>query len=149
MPKLQSGDQAPDFTAKTHDGKVIRLADFLGKQGLVLFFYPKDGTPICTQEACAFRDSYEKFVEAGFQVLGVSRDSAERHQQFINEHRLPFPLVSDEDGSLSRAFGVSKGMGLLPGRSTFVIDSDGVVQMAYSAQFASEGHVQQALAALH
>ena len=72
MTRLQLGDRAPDFSATTHDGKRIRLSDYLGKRGLVLFFYPKDGTPICTKEACAFRDSYEQFAAAGADVIGVS-----------------------------------------------------------------------------
>ena len=79
MTRLQVGDRAPDFSATTHDGNRLCLSDYLGKRGLVLFFYPKDGTPICTKEACAFRDSYEQFAAAGADVIGVSADSDERH----------------------------------------------------------------------
>ncbi len=148
MPRLKVGDRAPEFSAETFDGKPIRLADYLGKSALVLFFYPMDGTPVCTQEACAFRDSYERFAAAGAEVVGVSGDSAESHRQFAQQHRLSFPLVSDADGSLRRTFGVSNTLGLIPGRVTFVIDKAGIIRLIFSALFASDKHVQEALSAL-
>jgi peroxiredoxin Q/BCP len=147
MPNLQIGDRAPLFSATAHDGSTVNLSDFLGKQGLVLFFYPKDGTPVCTKEVCSFRDAYGKFTDAGVAVVGVSSDSATKHQSFAKQHQLPFPLISDSDGSLQRLFGVSKKLGLIPGRMTFVIDKDGIVRLIYSALFASEEHVRQALQA--
>jgi thioredoxin-dependent peroxiredoxin len=147
MTRLQVGDRAPDFSATTHDGKRLRLSDYLGKRGFVLFFYPRDGTPICTKEACAFRDSYEQFAAAGAEVIGVSADSDERHRAFARQHKLSFPLISDADGSLRKAFGVQKTMGLFPGRVTYVIDREGIIQHIFSAQFASDEHVQQALIA--
>src|SRR5580704_12074967 len=145
MTRLQVGDRAPDFSATTHDGKRLRLSDYPGKRGLVLFFYPKDGTPICTKEACAFRDSYAQFIEAGAEVIGVSGDSDERHRAFTQQHKLSFPLISDADGSLRKAFAVRKTMGLFPGRVTYVIDKEGIIRHIFSAQFASEEHVRQAL----
>lgn len=148
MAKLEVGDHAPDFSATTYDGNEIRLADFLGKRALVLFFYPKDGTPICTQEACAFRDSYEQFIDAGADVIGVSGDSKESHQSFARQHKLSFPLISDSDGSLRKAFAVPKTMGLFPGRVTYVIDQSGIIRQIFSAQFASDEHVRQALIAV-
>jgi peroxiredoxin Q/BCP len=148
MPRLQVGDRAPDFSATTQDGSTIRLSDFAGERGLVLFFYPKDGTPVCTKEACSFRDSYEQFVEAGAEVVGVSSDSAQSHQAFAKQHRLSFPLISDSDGALRKAFGVPTTLGLFPGRVTYVIDKEGFVRLIFSAQFASDEHVQQALKAL-
>jgi peroxiredoxin Q/BCP len=148
MPRLQPGERAPDFTATAQDGSAVRLADFVGQRGLVLFFYPKDGTPVCTKEACAFRDAYERFVEAGVEVVGVSGDSPEKHRAFAEKHRLSFPLVSDADGSLRKAFGVPKTLGLIPGRVTYVIDKEGVVRLSFSALFASDEHVRQALQAL-
>jgi thioredoxin-dependent peroxiredoxin len=120
----------------------------LGKRGLVLFFYPKDGTPICTKEVCAFRDSYEQFTDAGTDVIGVSGDSEESHRTFTQQHKLSFPLISDRDGLLRKAFAVPKTLGLLPGRVTYVIDKDGIIQQIYSAQFASDEHVRQALIAV-
>jgi peroxiredoxin Q/BCP len=145
MARLQVGDRAPDFSATTHDRKRLSLSDYLGKRGLVLFFYPKDGTPICTKEACAFRDSYEQFAAAGADVIGVSADSDERHGAFARQYKLPFPLISDADGSLRMAFAVQKTMGLFPGRVTYVIDREGIIRHIFSAQFASEEHVRQAL----
>ncbi len=148
MAKFEVGDHAPDFFATTYEGNKIGLADFLGKRALVLFFYPKDGTPICTQEACAFRDSYEQFIEAGAGVIGVSGDTKESHRAFSRQHNLSFPLISDTDGSLRRAFAVPKTMGLFPGRVTYVIDQAGIIRQIFSAQFASDEHVRQALTAL-
>lgn len=148
MSKLSEGDAAPDFYATATDGRQIRLRDFVGRTGLVVFFYPKDGTRICTAEACAFRDSYTLFTQAGFEVIGISGDSAESHAQFVSEHQLPFPLISDQDGSFRRLFGVPRVLGLLPGRVTYVINPAGTICRIYSAAFASGEHVQQALKAL-
>ena len=146
--KISVGDQAPDMTMTGHEGQEVRLGDYRDKNVVVLFFYPKDGTPLCTQEACAFRDAYETFVEAGAVVIGVSADSADRHRSFAASHRLPFVLVSDRDGSLRRAFGVPKTMGFLPGRVTYVIDRQGTVRMVFSAQMTADRHVQEALKAI-
>ena len=148
MTKLKIGDKAPDFSATTYDGKRIGLDDFLGKRGIVIFFYPKDGTPVCTQEACAFRDSYEKFAQAGTEVVGISGDQDDVHRNFAQEHHLSFPLISDSDGSLRRAFGVPKTFGIVPGRVTYVIDKQGIIRHIFSAQFASDEHVRQALSAI-
>ena len=148
MPKLQVGDPAPDFSATTHHGSLLRLSDLLRQQGLVLFFYPKDGTPVCTKEACSFRDAYQHFAEAGVEVVGVSGDSAESHRRFAERHHLSYPLISDADGSLRKRFGVAPKLGLLPGRVTFVIDQDGIIRLIFSALFASQQHVRQALQAL-
>src|SRR5882757_3536853 len=104
MKAIQAGDRAPNFTAVTHMGQKISLADFQGKQAVVLYFYPKDGTAICTKEACAFRDAYEDFVQAGAAVIGVSTDSSESHRSFAEGQRLPFLLISDEDGALRKLF---------------------------------------------
>ena len=148
MSGLEVGDQAPEFSGMTQDGKTIRHSDYMGKRGLVIFFYPKDGTPVCTREACAFRDSYEQFVDAGAEVIGVSSDTEESHHAFSREHKLSFPLLSDADGSLRRAFGVPKTFGLFPGRVTYVIDKEGIIRLIFSAQFASDEHVRQALKAV-
>ena len=145
MAKIRVGDKAPEFSATAQDGSTIRLADYLGQKALVLFFYPKDNSPICTKEACSFRDFYEKFVEAGAEVIGVSSDSVQSHEAFAKQHQLSFPLISDHDGSLRKLFGVPAVLGLLPGRSTYVIDKEGMVRLIFSATFASDKHVQQAL----
>jgi thioredoxin-dependent peroxiredoxin len=145
MKPIQAGDRAPDFTAVAHDGQQVSLAEFLGKSVVVLYFYPKDETPGCTKQACAFRDAYEDFVKAGAAVIGVSGDSSESHQAFASGHRLPFLLLADRDGSLRKAFGVPKTLGVLPGRVTYVIDRDGIVRHVFSSQFQAERHVAEAL----
>ena len=132
----------------TRGGERITLADYRGKKTAVVFFYPKDGSPVCTKEVCAFRDAYENFVEVGAVVIAVSGDSATQHQAFASNHRLPFVLVSDTDGTARRAFGVPKSMGLLPGRVTYVIDKEGIIRHVFTAQFASGRHVEEALDAI-
>jgi peroxiredoxin Q/BCP len=145
MKPLEVGDPAPDFTAETHTGQRISLADFRGQGAVVVFFYPMDGTAICTREACAFRDAYEDFVQAGAIVIGVSADSLDRHRTFADGHQLPFHLVSDSSGKLRQAFCVPKTLGFLPGRATYVIDPQGIVRHIFSAQFTANRHVTEAL----
>ena len=148
MASLRTGDPAPNVTLPLHTGESVPLADLYRDRVVVLFFYPKDNTSICTKEACAFRDAYEDFVAAGATVVGVSSDSAESHQGFADKHRLPYLLATDADGALRRAFGVPKTLGLFPGRVTYVIDRRGVVQSVFSAQLAADRHVQSALEAI-
>jgi peroxiredoxin Q/BCP len=142
---IQIGDKAPDFTLPTQTGQTVSLAQFRDKQAVVLFFYPKDGTMICTREACSFRDAYEDFVQAGAAVIGVSSDSVESHQGFASDHRLPFALLSDPAGSLRKAYGVPTTLGLFPGRVTYVIDKQGSVRHIFNSQFAADRHVTEAL----
>lgn len=148
MPRIQVGDAAPEFSLKTHSGEEIRLRQFRNQKAVVLFFYPKDNTAICTREACAFRDAYEQFVDAGAVVIGVSADSSDSHSAFAAKHNLPFYLASDADGSLRKLFAVPKTLGFLPGRVTYVIDKQGIVQLVFNAQLTADGHVQEALKAL-
>ncbi len=143
--KIQVGDTAPDFTLPTQSGAPVSLKDFIGKTAIVLYFYPKDNTPGCTTEACAFRDSYEVFKEAGAEVIGISSDSAESHQQFASRHRLPFILLSDANGAVRKRYGVPATLGLLPGRVTYIIDRQGIVRHIFSAQFAPGKHITEAL----
>ena len=145
MPALKIGDAAPDISAQTQDGGRFALSEFRGKQVVVLFFYPADGTAICTAEACAFRDSYEDFAKAGAVVIGISGDSNDSHQKFAVDHKLPFLLASDPQGELRMALGVPKTLGIFPGRVTYVIDKQGTVRLMFSAQFSASGHVKEAL----
>jgi peroxiredoxin Q/BCP len=145
MKKVDVGDPAPELSMSTHTGKQLSLADYRGEHPVVVFFYPKDGTAVCTKEACSFRDAYQDFTEAGAVVIGISSDSAARHQSFSEKHGLPFLLVSDQDGNARRAFGVPKTMGVFPGRVTYVIDREGIVRHIFSSQFAADRHVQEAL----
>ncbi len=148
MKRITVGDKAPDFSQRDQNGQLISFAEFRGKKSVVLFFYPADESPICTKEACAFRDAYQDFTDAGAVVIGISADSLDKHQRFSANHRLPFHLLSDTDGSLRKAFGVPKSLGLLPGRVTYVIDPVGTVRHLFSAQLAADKHVQEALKTL-
>lgn len=143
---MQIGDAMPNLTVTVETGDECSLADVQGDKAMVLYFYPKDETPICTKEACSFRDAYEDFVEAGAVVVGVSGDSAGSHRAFAQNHRLPFTLIADVDGALRRAFGVPKTFGFLDGRVTYVIDKQGIVQHVFSARFVAQQHVTEALA---
>jgi peroxiredoxin Q/BCP len=146
--RVSVGDTAPDFSLSAADGRKVSLADYRGKQAVVLYFYPKDNTPGCTTEACAFRDSYEVFKDAGAEVIGVSSDSAGSHAGFADRHRLPFVLLADAGGSVRRLYGVPRTFGLMPGRVTYVIDRAGVVRQVFASQFAPQKHIDEALATL-
>ncbi len=145
--KVQVGDLAPDFTLPDQSGAPVSLEKYLGKSDIVLYFYPKDNTVGCTAEACAFRDSYEVFKDAGAEVIGISSDTAESHQQFAKKHRLTFILLSDEGGAIRRRYGVPTTFGL-PGRVTYVIDRKGIVRHIFSSQIQFEKHVDEALKTL-
>jgi peroxiredoxin Q/BCP len=142
--KVQVGDLTPDFTLLDQSSRPVSLGDFLGKKHIVLYFYPKNNTSLCIEEACAFRDSYEVFKDAGADVMGVSSDSVESHRQFAKEHQLPFTLLSDKDGAIRKRYGVPTAFGL-PGRVTYIIDSGGIVRRIFFSQFTSKRHVDEAL----
>jgi len=142
---VQMGQAAPDFTAPRTGSGEFRLSDLKGKSAVVLFFYPKDETPGCTAEACAFRDSYEIFVDAGAEVVGVSGDSVESHERFADNHELPFVLISDKGGAIRRLYGVKATLGIWPRRVTFVIDKEGIVRHVFSSQTDAVRHVEESL----
>jgi len=139
------GDRAPDFSLQDASGNTVTLSALHAEKNVVLYFYPKDNTPVCTKEACAFRDSYEDFVDAGAEVVGVSRDDGDSHQGFADKHRLPFVLLSDTDGSVHKKYGALGLGGLLPKRVTFVIDREGVVRHRFSSMLQGQKHVEEAL----
>lgn len=143
---VQVGDQAPDFTLPAQSGEPVRLQSRLGDRVVVLYFYPKDDTRGCTAEACAFRDSYEVFTDAGADVIGISSDSPDRHAAFASKHGLPFTLLSDQGGQIRKRYGVPAVLGLLPGRVTYVIDRQGAVQHVFSSMTNIDQHVGDALA---
>lgn len=133
MTTIKIGDKAPKFEGKDQDGNTIKLSDYIGKK-LVVFFYPKASTPGCTAEACNLSDNYQAFLEQGYDILGVSADSAKRQSNFKNKYKLPYPLLADEDKSVIQDFGVwgpKKFMGKeYEGihRTTFVIDENGIIE---------------------
>ena len=142
---IQVGDKAPDFTLPSQSGDQVRLHDRLGERVVVLYFFPKDGTPGCTAEACAFRDSHEVFTDAGAEVIGVSSDSIDSHAAFAGRHKLPFTLLSDEGGRVRKSYGVPAVLGLLPGRVTYVIDRDGTVRHVFNSMTRISHHINDAL----
>lgn len=133
MTHLKPGDKAPAFSAKDQNGNTVSLADYAGKK-VILYFYPKDLTPGCTDEACNFRDNAEKLRSKGFEVIGVSADSEKSHQKFIAKHNLNFTLLADTEKEVVQAYGVwgkKKFMGReYDGiwRETFVIDGNGIIE---------------------
>ena len=138
---------APGFTLPDQDGNEVSLVSLRG-QWVVVYFYPKDDTPGCTAESCAFRDAHEAFTDAGVRVLGISSDDVASHRAFADKHRLPFTLLADTDGAVRRSFGVKRTLGLLPGRVTYVIDPDGIVRKVFSSQFKPKKHIDEALATI-
>ncbi len=150
MSHLKAGDPAPDFTGLNEKGEEVSLSDFAGKK-LILFFYPKDNTPGCTAEACNLRDHFEELKSKGFELLGVSPDSAKKHQNFINKFELPFPLIADTEHEMLKAYGAwgEKKMygktyeGVL--RTTFVIDEEGKIEKVFE-KVKTKTHAEQILA---
>ena len=142
---VKTGDAAPDFTLIDQQGQPVRMADLIGKQNIVLYFYPKDNTPACTAEACAFRDSFEVFKKAGAIVIGVSDDSPESHAQFAQKNRLPFTLLSDTKSSVRKLYGVPKAMVVMPGRTTYIIDKQGVVRHVFNDMMDGPKHVSESM----
>jgi thioredoxin-dependent peroxiredoxin len=122
---LPVGAVAPDFEGHDVTGKTVRLSEQLG-HAAVVYFYPKDGTPGCTTEACAFRDAFKRYDQRGIVIFGVSRDSDDSHKEFRAHHALPFPLVADEDGTVDRAYGVPSLLGMSK-RVTFLVGADGKI----------------------
>jgi len=149
--KLKEGDVAPEFTVATGGGK-ISLADYLGKN-VILYFYPRDDTPGCTKEACAFRDEFAQFKKRGAVVLGVSPDSVKSHDKFVEKFKLPFALLADDDKKIVQAYGVwgeksfmgRKYLGVF--RVTFLIGPDGKIRKIWP-QVKPEEHAAEVLAAL-
>jgi peroxiredoxin Q/BCP len=145
--KVQMGDLAPDFTLSDQSGAPVSLGKFHGKMQIVLYFYPRDNTAVCTEEACAFRDNYKVFKNIGAEVIGISSDSVESHQRFSKEHELPFFLLSDVGNVIRKRYGVPTAFGL-PGRVTYVIDRQGMVRHIFFSQYTSRRHVYEALQVL-
>jgi peroxiredoxin Q/BCP len=155
MPKVLSrpladGEKAPDFTLPDQDGNPVNLYELLKNGPVVVFFYPKAHTAVCTAEACAFRDNFEIFSQAGAQIVGISGDNQEKQKSFHSKYQLTFPVLSDEDHSTYAAYGLRSGGGLkfawaLNDRVTFVIDRDGYVRHHSSGMFEADGHVEDSL----
>jgi peroxiredoxin Q/BCP len=143
--RVKVGDSAPDFVLPNQSGEMVSLKEIISKKIIVLYFYPRDFSLGCTAEACAFRDSYEVFKEAGAEVVGVSSQSVDSHKRFASTNTLPFILLSDEDGKVRKLYGASSAFGLMPGRVTYVIDKKGIVRHVFSSQLNPTKHIEEAL----
>ena len=148
---MEIGDKVPDFLGTDENGNELRMQDFAGKK-LVLYFYPKDSTPGCTQEACNLRDNYERMLAKGYAVVGVSVQDAKSHKRFIEKNNLPFPLIADTEMVLNNAFGVwgeksmcgRKYMGTF--RTTFIINEEGIVEQIFKPkEIKVKNHTEQIL----
>jgi|SRR5690606_32629566 len=152
MPRLLEGQKAPDFQLLDDAGARFHLETCLKEGPVVLFFYPKDETAVCTREACGFRDQYTAFTTGGGQVFGISRDDQASHAAFRAHHHLPFRLLSDPGGRVADLFGVTRTLGILPGRATFVITRDQVLALSFQSALSASAHIENArrvIATLH
>lgn len=144
---LQIGDRAPEVQLADQHGSLFKLSALHGKSPVVLYFYPKDDTPVCTKEACTFRDQHAEFTGLDAVVVGISDDDVASHKRFAFEHHLPFTLLSDVDGAAREAFGLRALLGF-KARATFVIDTDGIIRAVVEDRLSAKRHVREALAAL-
>lgn len=143
---INLGNKIPPISLSDQNGKLFKSEELLNKKAIVLYFYPKDETTGCTKQACAFRDHYQDFQDAGAEVVGISSDSEESHGSFADHHKLPFILLSDKDGELRKQFGVPADLfGMLPGRVTYVVDKQGVVKYIFNSQLRIDKHISESL----
>lgn len=143
--ELKVGDRMPSFSLTDQNGKTFNSADHVGKSYLVIYFYPKDESMVCTKEACEFRDIFDDFKKAGATVIGINGGTVASHKSFADHYKLPFILLSDPDNKVYHKFGVKNHL-FMTGRETFVIDKHGKVVFAYSAMMQGKKHADDALA---
>jgi len=141
---LAVGDPVPAFILMDQDGKTFNIHDYIGKKVLVIYFYPKDESMVCTKEACAFRDSFDSFSKAGAMVIGVNGGTVASHKEFQQHYKLPFTLLSDPDNKIYNEFGV-KGKMFFTGRETFVVDLKGKIVYTHEAMMQGKEHADDAL----
>ncbi len=140
------GSHVPPFTLRDQDGKLFPIDSVVGKRNLVIYFYPKDDTPGCTEEACYFRDELDLFSQSDAMVIGISGQSVASHKKFAEKYNLRFTLLSDEGDKVRDLFGVPVSFfGLLPGRVTYIVDRTGTVVYIYNSQTRAKSHVDEAL----
>ena len=145
---MRAGDIAPDFDLPTQDGARLELRAALEKGPVVLFFYPRAMTPGCTKESCHFRDLAAEFADVGAQRIGISADNVDRQHQFAEKHGFDFPLLSDPDRTVAKAYGVKRPGPLMNARATFVIGQDGRVIEVIKSEVNMDSHADKALSAL-
>ena len=138
---LKIGDTAPEFEGTDQDGHRVKLEELLGKSAVVLYFYPKDFTPVCTAQACLFRDSSAELTSLGVQVVGVSGDDQSSHSRFAETHRVPYPLLYDPDKAIQKAYEARQLLGFLSKRVTYVIGRDRKIRGAFHNELSAQKHV--------
>jgi thioredoxin-dependent peroxiredoxin len=141
---LTVGDMVPEFLLRDQNDSLFNSADYAGKKILVIYFYPKDESSGCTKEACSFRDNYDKFAKAGAMVIGVNSGTVDSHRKFIQNHQLPFTLLSDPGNKVLKMFGV-KSKFFITGRETFVIDKSGKIVFTFDSFTNGPAHEKEAL----
>ena len=139
-----NGNPVPAFILKDQDGNTFSSQDYVGKKKMVIYFYPKDESAVCTKEACAFRDSYADYLDAGAMVIGINSGSVESHKAFQQHHRLPFTLLSDPGNHVLKLFGI-KNVLFLTGRETFVVDLNGEIAFKFRGFLNGNEHSQKVL----
>jgi len=142
---LSTGDNAPIFSLHDQDGKTFDMAKEIGKSVLVIYFYPKDESMVCTKEACAFRDSFDEFAKAGAKVIGINGGTVESHKEFQQHYKLPFTLLSDPGNKAYNMFGIKNKL-FMSGRETFVVDLKGKIVYSHEAMLQGKEHADDALA---
>lgn len=144
MASLQIGDKVPSFTLKDQHGNDFNINDHIGKKKMVIYFYPKDESGVCTKEACSFRDSFADFTDANAIVVGINSASVASHKSFAEHHRLPFTILSDPGNKVLKQFGI-KNVLFITGRETFIIGLDGKIAFSYRAFLDGSGHSEKVL----
>lgn len=145
---LKIGDQVPDFELPDQNNNMVRIYDLIKTENVVLFFYPKDGSPGCSKQACSFRDNFSQFKKYNAEVIGISSDPHSAHKDFADALKLPFTLLSDAEGKVRQLFGIKNTLGILPGRATFVIDKKGKIKFTLVSQFLIQQHIEESLKAV-
>lgn len=141
--RLQVGDKIPNFSAIDATGRLFESQSIVGKKAVIIYFYPKDNTPQCTAQACGFRDYYSDFKDLEIDIIGISADDKASHQDFAQKYNLPFILLSDADNVIRKLFGVPNQLfGLLPGRVTYLVDKNGIVQLIFDSMIGMK-HVKR------
>ncbi|WP_255496169.1 peroxiredoxin [Mucilaginibacter sp. FT3.2] len=143
--ELLTGDNMPTFSLLDQNGKEFKTADYVGKKVLVIYFYPKDESMVCTKEACAFRDSFDQFTKAGAMVIGINGGTVASHKGFADHYKLPFTLLSDPDNKVYNMFGIHKKF-FMTGRETFIVDLKGKIVYTHEAMMQGKEHADDALA---
>jgi peroxiredoxin Q/BCP len=143
--ELVVGDAMPAFTLTDQGGKTFNSSDYIGKNILVIYFYPKDESMVCTKEACSFRDSFNNFTKAGAKVIGINGGTVASHKEFSDHYKLPFTLLSDPGNKIYHLFGIKNKM-FMTGRETFIIDRQGKIVFTYEAMIQGKKHADDALA---